>query len=429
MFETNGYLGFTFAGRHSSEFGLLVVSDGSRYHQNLSSQFSDISTSVPGKNGNYYFGTQLGNKEFEINCVFDDITSHTMHKIQHWLYPNVVGWLVFDEQPYKRYLVKLSNVPVFNFLPFDEFKSVPNYTFQKDVLKGEVNFSFYSMQEFGIYNPKYEIPTLLKNDLVSQQFLDSGLLPENYMRNGIYLPHENIGYAETANQIFSLYNAGNGIASADFYITIEKNNFSGPLEIKNYNDGVSYILTNPLQTIKKKYSNTDNIVYYRIEILGSKQEVYCIGLNNNRRQITDRINIGAHYNHYFPKIYHTKPTESCIFTQVLNSNQSPEPILYTFTYNDDNSMTSSDEKESVHTFEEFKEYWNDYDIVARYGSYGINNIVSPSTIFIDYPADYDFVNQYTPPVNEELCFLIYPNKYSCNYSLTQFVAEYDHTYI
>ena len=145
MFETSGYLGFTFAGRHSSEFGLLVVSDGSRYHQNLSSQFSDITTTVPGKNGSYYFGTQIGNREFEINCVFDNMTSHTMHKIQQWLYPNTVGWLIFDEQPYKRYLVKLSNTPIFNFLPFDNFKFTQDYSFQEEILKGEVNFSFYSI--------------------------------------------------------------------------------------------------------------------------------------------------------------------------------------------------------------------------------------------------------------------------------------------
>ena len=429
MFETNGYLGFTFAGRHSSEFGLLVVSDGSRYHQNLSSQFSDTSISVPGKNGSYYFGTQLGNREFEINCVFDDITSHTMHKIQHWLYPNVIGWLIFDEQPYKRYLVKLSNVPIFNFLPFDEFKSASDYTFQKEILKGEINLSFYSMQEYGVYNPAYELPIISKNELVTQQILDSGLLPKDYMRNGIYLPHENIKFAETANQIFGLYNAGNGTALADFYITIEKDRFTGPLEIKNYNDGVTYILTNPLGTMQKKCSNIDSVISYRIEILGNKQEVYCIGLNDRGIDITEKINIGAHYNHYFPKVYHTKPTESCIFTQVVNDNTSPEPIFYTFTYNDDDSMISSDEKDPVHTFEEFKEYWNDYSIISRYGSYEINNIISPSTIFINYPADYNYTQTYVPSLYKELCFLIYPNKYSCNYSLTKFIAEYDHTYI
>ena len=429
MFETNGYLGFTFAGRHSSEFGLLVVSDGSRYHQNLSSQFSDTSISVPGKNGSYYFGTQLGNKEFEINCVFDNITSHTMHKIQHWLYPNVTGWLVFDEQPYKRYLVKLSNVPMFNFLPFDEFKSAQGYNFQKEILKGEINFSFYSMQEYGVYNPDYELPPIVKDELLPQQVLDSGLFPKDYIRSGVYLPHEDVIYAKTANKIFSLYNAGNGIALADFYITIEKENFTGPLEIKNYNDGINYILTNPLETMRKRCSNIDSIVYYRIEILSSKQEVYCIGLNENRMAITNKINIGAHYNHYFPKVYHTKPTESCIFTQVISQNDTPEPILYTFTYNDEDSMLSSDELEPIHTFEEFKEYWNDYTILSKFEAYEVNNIISPSTIFINYPAEYNYVESYVPPIEQELCFLIYPNKYSCNYNLIQFIAEYDHTYI
>ena len=46
-----GYLGFTFNGHHSSEYGLVVVSDSDRYHQTLSSNFSDTIVSVPGKNG------------------------------------------------------------------------------------------------------------------------------------------------------------------------------------------------------------------------------------------------------------------------------------------------------------------------------------------------------------------------------------------
>ena len=58
MNDTNGYLGFTFDGHHSSEFGLLVVSDGSRYHQDLFSNFSDTILTVPGKSGGYFFGTQ-----------------------------------------------------------------------------------------------------------------------------------------------------------------------------------------------------------------------------------------------------------------------------------------------------------------------------------------------------------------------------------
>ena len=419
MFETNGYLGFTFAGRHSSEFGLLVVSDGSRYHQNLSSQFSDVTTTVPGKNGSYYFGTQIGNREFEINCVFDDITSHTMHKIQQWLYPNMVGWLIFDEQPYKRYLVKLSSPPVFNFLPFDEFKSTQGYSFQKEILKGEVNFSFYSMEEYGVYNPEYELPPITKNELIPQQALDSGLLPKSYNRHDIYLPNEEFNVTE--NNIFSLYNAGNGIAKADFYMIVDKQ-ISWPLEIKNINDGIIYKITNPSETIEKYY-NTSNIIYYRIEILSSKQEAYIVGLDSRQRDITEKINIGGHYNHYFPKVYHTKPTETCIFTQSLNQEGSTEGILYTYSYSSE-ELLSSDEKNESGTFEEFQQYWSDYTILSLYNTYEVNNIVSPSVIFIDaHPSDVDLY------IEKSLCYLVYPNKYICNNSIIKFIAEYDHTYI
>ena len=426
MFETNGYLGFTFAGRHSSEFGLLVVSDGSRYHQNLSSQFSDITTTVPGKNGSYYFGTQIGNREFEINCVFDNITSHTMHKIQQWLYPNAVGWLIFDEQPYKKYLVKLSSVPNFSFLPFDELKFIEGFTFQKEILKGEVNFSFYTIQEYGVYNPEYEIPKIKSGDIISQQTLDSGLIPSNYKRKNIYLPNEVITNINS-NDIFSLYNAGNGIAKADFHILVGKN-ISWPLEIKNLNDGMSYIITNPLETIKKKYNNVEDIYYYRIQILSSKQEIYAIGLNELKEEVTDKINIGAHYNHFFPKVYHTKPTEILMFTQVVNDDGSPEPLFYTFTY-DEKDLGSSDNKDKIYTFEEFQKYWNDYTILTEYNTFYINNIISPAVIFIDYPEDYDYIKNVEKILYKNLCYLVYPNKYNSNNNLIEFIAEYDHTYI
>ena len=425
MFETNGYLGFTFAGRHSSEFGLLVVSDGSRYHQNSFSNFSDSIITVPGKNGGYYFGTQLGNKDFEISCVFDDITPHMIHKIQHWLYPNVIGWLIFDEQPYKRYLVKLASNPVFNFIPFDNFKSAEGYYFQKEVLKGEVNFSFFSMQEYGIYNPDYELPDIKKGELIPQQAIDSGLIPKNYIRKNIYVPHEKIQNIDS-NSMFSLYNAGNGIAIADFYITINKNT-NWPLEIKNFNDSVTYKLTNPNEIVKRKCNNYDSILYYKISILGSKQEIYITGLDEDDKEITEKINVGAYYNHFFPKVYHVKPTEICIFTQALNQNGSLEPIFYTFSY-DEKDLGSSDTKTKKYTFEEFQKFWNDYTILTEFNTFDINNIISPAAIFIEYPDDYNPAN-FENPIYKRLSYLIYPNKYICNNNIKEFIAEYDYSYI
>ena len=120
----DGYLGFTFNGHHSSEFGLMVVSDGDRYHQTLSPSFADTIVSVPGRNGGYYFGTQMQMKDFTIRCAFNEMTTHMLHKIEQWLYPNQIGWLIFDETPYKKYWVKISNIIEPTYIPFDKVKVV-----------------------------------------------------------------------------------------------------------------------------------------------------------------------------------------------------------------------------------------------------------------------------------------------------------------
>ena len=281
------------------------------------------------------------------------------------------------------------------------------------------------MQEYGFSNPEYELPLIKKDQLISQQTLDSGLIPYNYKRKNIYLPNEKITEITDSN-FFSLYNAGNGVAKGDFYILVNRN-ILWPLEIKNLNDGTNYIITDPIETIKKKNS-IDNIVYYRIQILSSKQEIYLIGLNSLKQKITEEINIGAHYNHFFPKIYHTKPTEMCIFTQVVNNDGSPEPLFYTYVY-DSEDLSSSDSKRKSYTFEEFQKYWNDYTILTEYNTFYVNNIISPAVIFIDYPEGYDYIKNFEKILYKTLAYLVYPNKYSCNNTLIEFIADYDHTYI
>ena len=320
-----GYLGFTFNGHHSSEYGLVVVSDGDRYHQTLSSNFSDTVVSVPGKNGGYYFGTQLQMKDFTIRCAYDEMTSHMMHKIQNWLYPNRVGWLIFDETPYKKYKVKISNVVEPTFLPFDDVKRVKNYILQKEILKGELQISFFSFEEYGYENEDYNLPEKIDiNTIIKPQYIDSGLIPKNYSHDGICFPHQELSeISNETNFNFMVYNAGNGIAVADFYFEIEKNLISDndPLMFFNYEDGESYIIKNPANIIIKNGISLDNVVYYKIKILGSKKEIWLDCLNYNKEKINNNsINIGACYNHYFPKIYHGKPTEIMIMSQNMAEN-------------------------------------------------------------------------------------------------------------
>ena len=313
MFDNEGYLGFTFAGHHCSEYGLMVVSDGSRYHQNLSSSFSDTVTSVPGKNGGYYFGTQIQMRDFDINCVFDDMTTHTRNKIQNWLYPNKVGWLIFDEMPYKKYLVKISGIPNFSFLPFDKVKNTEKYIINHEILKGELNISFFSFNEFAIRNNDYELPNIYENQTIIQQVIDSGIIPDNYELYPVLVSNKTIDLV--SGEEFSIYNAGNGISEADFYFTIQSryvNNEQDPIIFYNEDNAQSYII----QDFSSEF-DSPIISYYKIEILGTKKEIWATAYNSSGVAISSRINIGAYFNHYFPKIYHVKPTEIMLVTQSI----------------------------------------------------------------------------------------------------------------
>ena len=420
-----GYLGFTFDGHHSSEFGLLVVSDGDRYHQSLSPSFSDTVLSVPGKNGGYYFGTQLQMKDFTIRCAFDDMTSHMLHKIQNWLYPNKVGWLIFDETPYKKYKVKLSNILEPTFLPFDEFYKAKDYKFQKEILKGELTINFFSYEEYGYENEEYEIPYVTINNIIKQQDLDSGLIPKNYSHDGICFPHQFLSeISKDTDFNFYAYNAGNGIASADFYFIVQKNQISedSPLTIFNYENGESYIINNPIGIINNYKIDINLVYYYKIKILGSKKEIWLDCLNENKQSvITDYINIGGCYNHYYPKIYHNKPTEIMIMSQEKTINGF-EPLFYTYSYGDNNFGSSDSEQKEHYLFEDLKKYWSDYILLTYNRTIEINNIINPVFSFVH--------NEENNIENEnQLVYLIYPNKFYCDKTIYDFIIEYKHTYI
>lgn len=420
MYENDGYLGFTFNGYHSSEFGLLVVSDGDRYHQNLFSNFNDNFNSVPGQSGEYYFGTQIGSREFSIECVFDNITTHMRDKIQKWLYPNQIGWLIFDETPYKKYLVKVSQVPNFSYLPFEGNNS--NRYFKQDILKGELSISFLSFKEYGIGNENFQLTEILKNKLIEQQSLDSGLLPSkisNYLKNlNIFLPNtkKNID-VQGDSQLFSIYNAGNGIATANFSFWVN-NNTEWPIRIFNFEDGNNYIIEDFRSEIETTTSGR-----YKVEILSDKQEIWGYGHTSNyNANLSTKKNIGKYFNHFYPKIYQRKSTEVLILSQSYDSRMGPEPLFYPLSYLND-TYYPSDSKEILNYFEEFNKDLTECIMCTEKGCYEVNEPLTPSVLYSKLSENS------TELFSEFFTYFIYPNKFEVNTTLLQFTPIYEHTYI
>ena len=111
------FIGFSFNEHRSEDLGIMRVSDGSRYNEDLIPTTQDKTVQVPGGNGFYYFGSDYTQRQFSINIAFDELTEKQFRELQQVFGTKELGKLVFDERPYKYYMVK-SSKPQLKYICF-----------------------------------------------------------------------------------------------------------------------------------------------------------------------------------------------------------------------------------------------------------------------------------------------------------------------
>lgn len=111
------FIGFSFNGYRSESLGIVRVSDGSRYNEDLVPTAQDKTVQVPGGDGFYYFGSDYTQRQFSINIAFDELTEKEFRELQQVFGTKELGKLVFDERPYKYYMVK-SSKPQLKYICF-----------------------------------------------------------------------------------------------------------------------------------------------------------------------------------------------------------------------------------------------------------------------------------------------------------------------
>ena len=114
------FYGFTYKGVHSSSFGIVRVSGGSRYSENTLPNFQDKTATVPGADGVYHFDTQYQQKNFSILIAFDSMSELQYRNFKSFFDGKSSGDLIFDEVPYKIYSAKVQNSPQLKTICFDD---------------------------------------------------------------------------------------------------------------------------------------------------------------------------------------------------------------------------------------------------------------------------------------------------------------------
>ena len=144
MAKVKDFCGFRFGSIHSSDLDLIVVSSSNRYDKNLLPPPRDYTTSVPGGDGQYYFGSTFDSREFTVNVAFNNVSEPTFRKIAQLLANDKLQDLVFDEMPFKTYRAKIKSKPDFKHICFTNDKG-------ERVYKGEgtIVFACYFPYAFG----------------------------------------------------------------------------------------------------------------------------------------------------------------------------------------------------------------------------------------------------------------------------------------
>ena len=146
------FIGFTFNNVHSSTLGIMRISDGSRYNEDLLPTYQDKVVDAPGTDETYYFGSYYKQKVINISIAFEDLSEVQIRKIKQLFSDKEIHELWFDETPYKAYNVKVSGNPSLKYICFDKYR-VDGYS--ERVYKGEGTLSFIAYYPFAHSRYKY----------------------------------------------------------------------------------------------------------------------------------------------------------------------------------------------------------------------------------------------------------------------------------
>lgn len=136
------FLGFQLGQYHSSQLNIVRTSTNDRYIETMIPTFQDSTVVTIGGNGTYYWNTSYTQKVFTIDFAFDDLYEIDIQKLKQIFGFKGVQPLIFDEFPYKKYMVKCVAPPTLRYICFDKD--------EVKIYKGEGSVQLISFCPFGL---------------------------------------------------------------------------------------------------------------------------------------------------------------------------------------------------------------------------------------------------------------------------------------
>ena len=237
------FIGFTFNGVHSSELGIIRVSEGDRYNESLLPSLSSKTIDVPGGDGTYYFGTYYTQRQIKITIAFDSLTQSQFTRLTTLFGTKKIVPLIFDESPYKVYYVKINNTLDLTYICFDEDG--------QRIYKGEGNIEFICYSPYAKSRYKYREEYTISNvpEWIAEDGADLSNLDEWIDSSGIKYKGEYDTYNVSTGKIL-LWNGGQLSTDFNLYIPFEEGSETIPAFSISLNNNEDQLFVTKITKIK-----------------------------------------------------------------------------------------------------------------------------------------------------------------------------------
>ena len=149
------FIGFTFGDVHSSDLGIIRVSNSNRYTHDLLPAIQDKTVQVPGGHGTYYFGSYYTQRQFSVPIAFDQLSESELLRLFEVFGDTTLQRLIFDEAPYKYYMAKSTGTPQIKYICFECETNTDKFLRGENVYRGEGTLSFIAYFPFARSRYKY----------------------------------------------------------------------------------------------------------------------------------------------------------------------------------------------------------------------------------------------------------------------------------
>lgn len=152
---SRAFISFNWGGRDIEEFNLIVVFNNDRLSKGIYFDFTDITTTLEGKDGQLYWKSYYNPGALTFTLATDGMTAREYEDFKQFFKPGREEKLILTEYPNRYCMARVAAAPALSVLPFEDTVYFHGNELRSTLYKGEITLSFvmddpywYSLKQF-----------------------------------------------------------------------------------------------------------------------------------------------------------------------------------------------------------------------------------------------------------------------------------------